>query len=61
MEKPDVLLDYERVKRYGVLLNAGGLNDQPHIWLMEQDIVHEVKTLFDALPDIRGAKSGSNN
>ena len=57
MGKPDVLLDYERCKRYGVLLEGGGLNDQPHLWLLEQDIVREIITLFDAMPKLTlGAK-----
>jgi len=57
MEKPDVLSEYERCKRYGVLLYGGGLNDQPHIWLLEQDVVREIIILFDAMPKLTlGAK-----
>jgi hypothetical protein len=55
--KPDVLLDYERCKQYGVLLYGGGLYDQPHLWLLEQDIVQEIITLFNAMPKLTlGAK-----
>jgi hypothetical protein len=55
MEKPDVLLEYERCKQYGVLLYSGGLNDQPHMWLLEQDVVRDIILLFDAMPKLTGA------
>lgn len=55
MEKPDVLLEYERCKKYGVLLYAGGLLDQPYMWLLEQDVVHDIITLFDSMPKLSGA------
>lgn len=55
MEKPDVLLDYERCKQYGVLFYGGGLNDQPHMWLLEQDVVRDIITLFEAAPKLTGA------
>ena len=55
MEKPDVLLEHERCKQYGVLLYAGGLADQPHMWLLEQDVVRDIITLFNSMPKLAGA------
>jgi hypothetical protein len=52
MEKPDVLLEYERCEQYNIPLVAGGLQDQPHMWLLEQDIVREVIILFKSMPSL---------
>lgn len=36
-QMPAVYGQYMQVKRYGHLWWAGGLADQPHIWLLEMD------------------------
>jgi hypothetical protein len=61
MEKPDVLLDYERTKRYNTLPYAGGLLAQPHMWLLEQDLVPDIILLFERMPDLTlGAPTDAN-
>jgi hypothetical protein len=52
MEKPDMLLEYERCKNYNTLPYPGGLLAQPHMWLLEQDIVREIILLFEAMPNL---------
>jgi hypothetical protein len=55
IEKPDVLLEFERCERYHVAYYPGGLADQPHMWLLEQDIVRDLSQLFNAIPNLPGA------
>ena len=47
-EKPYELLLYEQVSEMRIPLVAGGLMDQPHIWLMQYAVVRNIKALFDA-------------
>jgi len=38
-EKPEAMYIYENCKSMGIPLVSGGYNDQPHIWLIEWNIV----------------------
>jgi hypothetical protein len=49
IEKPEALVLYEQIKSTGVLLCAGGLLDQPYIFMMEYAVCSEVDTVFSAL------------
>lgn len=48
-EMPVALRLYSQCKELGLPLEAGGVRDQPHIWLQEYEICAEVKGQFDAL------------
>lgn len=48
-EKPHELILYEQMQEMHVPLVAGGLMDQPHIWLQQYAVVRNVKALFDNL------------
>jgi hypothetical protein len=41
-EKPEALTKYEQCRDLGVPLVAGGLQDQPHIWLLEIGVIRNV-------------------
>jgi hypothetical protein len=47
--KPAALRKYELVKSTGLHLVSGGLLDQPHIWLMQWEVVDSVTKLWDAI------------
>jgi hypothetical protein len=49
IEKPEALVLYEQIKSTGVLLCAGGLLDQPYIFMMEYAVCSEVDTVFTAV------------
>jgi len=49
IEKPDALVLYEQIKSTGVLLNAGGLLDQPYVFMLEYAICAEVDMTFAAI------------
>ncbi len=55
IEKPEALVLYEQIKSTGVLLCAGGLLEQPWIFMMEYAVCSEVDTVFTALRN-RNAK-----
>lgn len=40
--KPEALEKYEQCKELGLPLVAGGLQDQPHIWLLEVGVIRNV-------------------
>lgn len=46
-EPPEALVRWRQCQLTGLPLVAGGLMDQPHIWLMELSVVLEVSTLFE--------------
>lgn len=54
--KPKALTEYERCKELGLPLFAGGVQDQPYLWLQEVAVVIEQKTLFELL-ERRNAES----
>lgn len=47
-EKPYELILYEQVNDMHIPLVAGGLMDQPHIWIEQYAIVRNIKAIFDA-------------
>jgi hypothetical protein len=47
--KPPELIMYEQVVGMGIPLLAGGVMDQPHIWLMQYALIRNVKDMFDAI------------
>lgn len=62
VEKPEALVLYEQIKSTGLFLNAGGLLEQPYIFMMEYAICSEVTSVFDALRKQKGnAGKGSQN
>jgi hypothetical protein len=51
VEKPEALVLYEQIKSTGVLLCAGGLLEQPYIFMMEYAVCSEVDTVFTVIRD----------
>jgi hypothetical protein len=47
--KPDYLREWELCRQWHVMLNAGGLVDQPYLWLLEMEIVGQEATLMESL------------
>ena len=45
-EKPEALEKFEQCEALGLPLVAGGLQDQPHIWLMEIGVILNVRNVF---------------
>ena len=56
LEEPEAVALYRKCKSMNTLLVSGGLLDQPHIWLLEWNIVENQKTLFD---NLAAANSGA--
>ena len=48
-EKPDVLICHEMTEDTGLPLEAGGVMDQPHIWLLELGVLMNVKAEWDQI------------
>lgn len=48
LPKPETLRRYELVKSTGLPLIAGGLLDQPHIWIMQWEVIEAVLEIFKA-------------
>lgn len=47
--KPEVLIQYEQCKSMGIPLVAGGLVDQPYIWLELWAICEQEQEIFQAI------------
>lgn len=45
--KPDELVVYELIQSTGLPLIAGGLVDQPHIWMMMWEVIDGTVKMFD--------------
>ena len=58
-EPPEALVRWRQCQATGFPLVAGGLLDQPHIWLLEIAVVLEVEMLFERLN--READNASTN
>ena len=56
-EEPDAMYLYKKCKSMGIPLVAGGLLDQPHIWLLEWNIVEQQTLFMESLPSLSGDKS----
>jgi len=52
-EKPDELKKYEQMKETGLPLVAGGVMDQPHIWLSMLGVIKNTLALFQAMSRIQ--------
>jgi hypothetical protein len=48
LEEPEAAALYRKCKSMNTLLVSGGLLDQPHIWLLEWNIVENHKTLMES-------------
>lgn len=48
-EPPEALVRWHQCQTTGLPLVAGGLLDQPHIWLRELAVVIEISTLFERI------------
>jgi hypothetical protein len=48
-EKPAALKKLETCRTLGLPLLPGGVLDQPHLWLLELQVIHEVKNQFEAI------------
>jgi hypothetical protein len=55
-KKPELLATVDLIKETGLPLVAGGLMDQPHIWLLQLEMVHDVQDLFRALDEMSNRK-----
>lgn len=47
VEKPYELILYEMVCDMGLPVLAGGIMDQPHIWLLQYAVVRNIKLIFE--------------
>jgi hypothetical protein len=55
-EKPGLLATVDLVKMTGMPLVAGGLMDQPHIWLFQFEMAMGIQELFRALDEMANQK-----
>lgn len=47
VEKPEELKKYEQMKKLGLPLVAGGIQDQPHIWLEMIGVIENTRKVFN--------------
>lgn len=47
-DKPDELALYDMLQLTGLPLCAGGYQDQPHLWMLQYEIVHGLVSRFKA-------------
>jgi len=60
-EKPEALILLEQCEALNLPLVAGGLMDQPHIWLILVAVIREEKRLFElANKRSQGAEHGKD-
>jgi hypothetical protein len=63
-EMPEALKLWKKCKKLGIPLVAGGVLEQPHIWLLEVGVVTEVEELYsiiNAAADAQEGQQGQNN
>jgi hypothetical protein len=58
-EKPDALRLYDQCKSTGLPLVAGGLLDQPHIWLMEYEACDQERKRFELINEANRRSNAS--
>jgi hypothetical protein len=58
-EKPDALKLLEKCEAFGIPLVAGGLLNQPHIWLLEVGVIRNERELRERLESL--SASGGDN
>jgi len=49
-EKPEAMTLYERCRSTGLPLVAGGVLDQPHIWLLEWSVIEQQIAIMESIP-----------
>jgi hypothetical protein len=49
IDKPEYLREWELCRQWHVMKEAGGLADQPYVWLLEQEVIGQEATLQEAL------------
>ncbi len=55
-QKPEALILTEQIAKLGLPLEAGGVLDQPHIWLYEYKTVLDITQLFEQIETLRNIK-----
>jgi hypothetical protein len=58
--KPGYLVAYENIERFRIPVWTGGLMDQPHLWLLEYEVIDQMMKLFDALDNRPKAQVNTN-
>jgi hypothetical protein len=58
IHKPEVLIRYEQVRAMGIPLVAGGLVDQPYLWLKEFAIITQIVQVFEAIAERNRMQKG---
>jgi hypothetical protein len=58
-EKPPELIYYEQQQLTGLPLWAGGLMDQPHLWMLFWKKTHDIVSLFEVLREQQDASQKS--
>jgi hypothetical protein len=48
-DKPEELILYEQTRTLGVPLFAGGVVDQPHIWMQVYKVIDDTVKVFEAI------------
>ena len=56
--EPEAMYLYKRCKSMGIPLVAGGVMDQPHIWLIEWNVIENQITMMESLPSLNGDANG---
>lgn len=59
LPKPDLLAAIDLVKSTGLPLVAGGVLDQPHIWLLQLERVSVITQTWDAINAAASGQEGS--
>lgn len=59
--KPEELIRYEMVNEMKIPLVAGGVMDQPHIWLLQYAIVKDVMAIFEAIKIANARRQSESN
>lgn len=59
VEKPEALIRYEQIKDLGVPYVAGGLMDQPYLWLQEHATVNRFLAEWEAVQLAQSTNRGT--
>lgn len=55
VEKPEALVRYEQARDLGIPYVAGGLLDQPYIWMQEHGIIKQFLSEWEVIERIQNA------
>ena len=61
IEKPEALVLYDKCKSMNLPLVAGGLMDQPHVWLLEFEVCEQETARFQTAQQKRLTRSTDND